>query len=95
MINYYLNVYYAVILAWSLRYFFASMSPQLPWATCGNGWNTEHCFVFGSDSNVTSGAMAAVNSSFLNASQTTAINSTKRISSVLEYWKYEMILINL
>lgn len=47
VINYNLNVYYAVILAWALRYFFASMAPELPWVSCGNEWNTNSCVVYG------------------------------------------------
>ncbi|XP_004226498.3 sodium- and chloride-dependent taurine transporter-like [Ciona intestinalis] len=59
IINYYFNVYYAVILAWALRYFFASMSAELPWSTCGNPWNTEQCFVFGrNNSNLTYGNLS-------------------------------------
>ncbi|ODM94070.1 Sodium- and chloride-dependent taurine transporter, partial [Orchesella cincta] len=39
-----LNVYYIVILAWAVHFFFASFTTQLPWATCGNYWNTQNCF---------------------------------------------------
>lgn len=53
IINFHLNTYYAVILAWSARYFFASMSSELPWATCANPFNTKHCFVFGTETNET------------------------------------------
>nr|XP_002127765.1 sodium- and chloride-dependent taurine transporter [Ciona intestinalis]XP_026694251.1 sodium- and chloride-dependent taurine transporter [Ciona intestinalis]XP_026694252.1 sodium- and chloride-dependent taurine transporter [Ciona intestinalis]XP_026694253.1 sodium- and chloride-dependent taurine transporter [Ciona intestinalis] len=71
IINYHLNVYYAVILAWALRYFFASMSSELPWSTCGNEWNTQNCFVFGTNStNVSS-----------------SLNVSMRVSSVREYWE--------
>uniref|UniRef100_H2YII6 Transporter n=1 Tax=Ciona savignyi TaxID=51511 RepID=H2YII6_CIOSA len=73
MINYYINVYYAVILAWALRYFFASMASELPWSTCGNSWNTRNCFIFGALSNA---------SDVINAT-----NSSLRISSVREYWE--------
>ncbi|XP_038054203.1 sodium- and chloride-dependent creatine transporter 1-like isoform X2 [Patiria miniata] len=37
------NQYYIVILAWALYYFFKSMTLELPWATCGNTWNTDQC----------------------------------------------------
>ena len=37
-------LYYNVIIAWSLYYFFASMTNQLPWTDCDNWWNTELCF---------------------------------------------------
>ena len=37
MVTYY-NIYYCVIVAWSLYYFVASFVaiPDLPWNTCGN-----------------------------------------------------------
>ena len=37
------NVYYQVILAWSLRYLYDSFSFDLPWKYCSNQWNTECC----------------------------------------------------
>ena len=38
------SLYYNVILAWTLYYLARSFSPTLPWASCGNAWNTERCF---------------------------------------------------
>ena len=37
------NVYYEVILAWTLRYLYDSFSINLPWKSCLNNWNTECC----------------------------------------------------
>uniref|UniRef100_A0AAQ5ZXJ9 Solute carrier family 6 member 11a n=1 Tax=Amphiprion ocellaris TaxID=80972 RepID=A0AAQ5ZXJ9_AMPOC len=34
---------YIVILAWAFFYLFSSFSAELPWATCGNYWNTDSC----------------------------------------------------
>jgi len=36
-------VYYNVIVAWTLYYLFMSFRAVLPWATCGNWWNTDKC----------------------------------------------------
>lgn len=38
-----MNVYYIVILAWAIFYFFMSMRAKLPWSTCDNLWNTITC----------------------------------------------------
>lgn len=40
-----LDVYYCVIVAWTLFYLIATFSslPGLPWETCGNWWNSELC----------------------------------------------------
>ena len=39
-----IGLYYNVIIAWSIYYFFASMTSELPWTFCDNGWNTAQCF---------------------------------------------------
>lgn len=36
-------VYYNVIVAWTIYYLFMSFRAVLPWATCGNWWNTDNC----------------------------------------------------
>ncbi|XP_047598540.1 sodium- and chloride-dependent betaine transporter isoform X2 [Lutra lutra] len=46
VIESYLNIYYIVILAWALFYLFSSFTSELPWTTCTNSWNTEHCMDF-------------------------------------------------
>uniref|UniRef100_A0A8I3WY59 Transporter n=1 Tax=Callithrix jacchus TaxID=9483 RepID=A0A8I3WY59_CALJA len=46
VIESYLNVYYIIILAWALFYLFSSFTSELPWTTCSNFWNTEHCMDF-------------------------------------------------
>ncbi|GAB1860645.1 Transporter [Camponotus japonicus] len=38
-----MNVYYIVILAWAIFYFFMSMRRELPWGSCNNYWNTKNC----------------------------------------------------
>uniref|UniRef100_A0A8C6HRT0 Transporter n=1 Tax=Mus spicilegus TaxID=10103 RepID=A0A8C6HRT0_MUSSI len=46
VIESYLNIYYIIILAWALFYLFSSFTWELPWTTCTNSWNTEHCVDF-------------------------------------------------
>lgn len=43
LICFWCNLYYIVVLAWALFYFFCSFSSKLPWSHCGNPWNTETC----------------------------------------------------
>ncbi|CAF2974178.1 unnamed protein product [Rotaria socialis] len=37
------TIYYNVIIAWCLFYFFASFRRTLPWSGCDNWWNTPSC----------------------------------------------------
>jgi len=39
VISIYTGVYYNVIIAWSLRYLFASFTGELPWAGCKHDFN--------------------------------------------------------
>lgn len=41
--------YYNTIISWALFYLFSSLSTQLPWASCGNEWNTNSCIVLAPD----------------------------------------------
>ena len=43
LIAFYVDFYYNVIIAWSLRFFFASFTTDLPWTSCNNAWNTPDC----------------------------------------------------
>ncbi|XP_065199534.1 sodium-dependent dopamine transporter [Planococcus citri] len=43
LIAFYVDFYYNVIIAWALRFFFASFTDLLPWTTCNNPWNTPFC----------------------------------------------------
>lgn len=38
-----MNVYYIVILAWAIFYFFMSLRADVPWRTCDNPWNSVNC----------------------------------------------------
>ncbi|KAJ8955460.1 hypothetical protein NQ318_003560 [Aromia moschata] len=38
-----MNIYYIVILAWAIFYFFMSLRSDVPWRTCSNYWNTIYC----------------------------------------------------
>lgn len=43
VIVFFCNTYYIMVLAWGLYYLVHSFTNNLPWATCGNSWNTPEC----------------------------------------------------
>ncbi|XP_034556688.1 sodium- and chloride-dependent GABA transporter 2-like [Notolabrus celidotus] len=42
---------YIIILSWALLFLVFSFSPQLPWASCNNYWNTDNCVDFSAHNN--------------------------------------------
>ncbi|XP_067951409.1 sodium- and chloride-dependent betaine transporter-like [Watersipora subatra] len=47
MVSTYWGMYYNVIIMWTLYYLYYSFSKVLPWADCGNEWNTPECLPLG------------------------------------------------
>lgn len=81
MVTYY-NIYYCVIVAWSLYYFVASFVaiPDLPWNTCDGYWNTDDCWMPIEDENGT----------VLNP----LANGTNSTAPVEEFWDHRVLQIN-
>ncbi|XP_067906761.1 sodium- and chloride-dependent GABA transporter 2-like isoform X3 [Heterodontus francisci] len=46
LINVYQIIYYILILSWATFYLFNCFSAELPWARCGQEWNTDNCMQF-------------------------------------------------
>jgi len=43
ILSLYIGTYYNIILSWAFFYIFSSFTSSLPWASCGNWWNSEAC----------------------------------------------------
>ena len=43
VMSFWVNVHFAVILAWAAYYLWASFAPVLPWTQCGAEWATNSC----------------------------------------------------
>ncbi|XP_041836326.1 sodium- and chloride-dependent GABA transporter 2-like [Melanotaenia boesemani] len=78
MIIFYGNISYVVILAWAFLYFFSSFSGVLPWSTCNNTWNTDHCM--------------EINNYNATANWTSPLNASS--SSVIEFWQRRVLNIS-
>ncbi|ROT67869.1 sodium- and chloride-dependent GABA transporter 2 [Penaeus vannamei] len=72
-----LNVYYIVIIAWAFYYFIYSFQAELPWASCGNWWNTDCC-------------VSAGNHTIIE--EIKALNKTPK-DSVVEFWDRRVLQI--
>jgi hypothetical protein len=84
-------LYYNVIIAWALFYFVLSFRSRLLWSDCGYSWNTDRCFVPGSDKNAyrENGTIwNCTNAQFANISTygCTVINTTGRVTATEEFY---------
>lgn len=79
-----LNVYYIIILAWALLYLFFSFRSSLPWASCGNAWNSPNCVSI--VRNKTAGFYSAIHQS--NQS------SANRYDSTVEFWENRILQVS-
>ncbi|XP_023236812.1 sodium- and chloride-dependent betaine transporter-like isoform X1 [Centruroides sculpturatus] len=92
IICFFLNIYYIVILSWGLLYLFYSFTDVLPWSTCGNHWNTEHCLRVEETRNITD---ANFTDMAVNITVTTVESSTNRkVDAVAEFWERKVLQIS-
>ncbi|KAM4588384.1 sodium- and chloride-dependent GABA transporter 2-like [Odontesthes bonariensis] len=80
LIVFYASVSYIVVLAWAFFYFFSSFSGELPWTTCNNTWNTDHCVV--------------INYHNATADTSSTVNASSSSSSVIEFWHRRVLNIS-
>lgn len=78
LIMFYSCMCYIIILAWALFYLYFSFSSQLPWASCSNTWNSDHCMDFSNRNLTTNGTQQPNNSS----------------SAATEFWERRVLLIS-
>lgn len=101
------NVYYEIILAWSLRYLFDSFTTDLPWKYCSNSWNSPCCserLLQGSvpDSNEKSQSLKPSNIIYSNITKNKPLvisqnvtlvvtNCSKLVDPITEYWERNVL----
>uniref|UniRef100_UPI00398EB495 sodium- and chloride-dependent creatine transporter 1-like isoform X3 n=1 Tax=Pristiophorus japonicus TaxID=55135 RepID=UPI00398EB495 len=89
VIVFFCNTYYIMVLAWGLYYLIHSFTNNLPWATCGNSWNTPECTeVFWHDQ-CHNGTV--VNSTRFNIS---CDELADKRSPIIEFWERKVLRIS-
>ncbi|XP_064157998.1 sodium- and chloride-dependent GABA transporter 2-like isoform X1 [Anguilla rostrata] len=78
LILFYACMCYINILAWALFYLYFSFSSQLPWASCSNTWNSDHCVDFSNRNLTTNWTQQPNNSS----------------SAATEFWEKRVLAIS-
>ncbi|XP_006824369.1 sodium- and chloride-dependent GABA transporter 1-like [Saccoglossus kowalevskii] len=92
-----LDIYYIIIIAWTLYYLFASFASKLPWETCSHPWNTIYCVSVLTNQSTHSAAEQIVSDngtyqiaatlSSVNATTEFYINESLKVSPVEEFWR--------
>jgi len=104
----FLDIYYSVIIAWTLFYLFMGFSDLqngVPWQSCDGWWNTKNCF-HKSEKNATVEAMSKEVHDAINATvngtlirhKREYINKTaldRQYSPVEEYWERRVLQMNM
>jgi len=83
---FFLDIYYCVIIAWTLFYLISSFTaiPSLPWDTCDGYWNSEFCFRPSDNQTANHEAIAAHNTTTFHGH-----NVTK--TPVEEFWERRVL----
>ncbi|XP_059505661.1 sodium- and chloride-dependent creatine transporter 1-like isoform X2 [Stegostoma tigrinum] len=89
VIVFFCNTYYIMVLAWGLYYLIHSFTNNLPWATCGNSWNTPECTEVFRHDQCYNGTI--VNSTAFNVSCDELVD--KR-SPIIEFWERKVLRIS-
>ncbi|XP_074640098.1 sodium- and chloride-dependent creatine transporter 1-like [Tubulanus polymorphus] len=83
----FMNVYYIVILTWSVYYCVFAFNSVLPWSNCDNYWNTDAC----------SHRIVALNCSMTDGSVNSTCELQKNITGVdpvVEFWEKRFLQIS-
>lgn len=86
---FWLNIYYIVVLAWAMYYFYQSISSDVPWRGCQNEWNSPRCR---SEYDLADEERRCYVERGISDS-TCKVNTTIFTSPVKEYWEYAQTML--
>ncbi|XP_052714297.1 sodium- and chloride-dependent betaine transporter-like isoform X1 [Crassostrea angulata] len=101
-ISFIMTWYYNLVMSWVIYYFVHAFFPKIPWSTCDNWWNTDHCIVSHKDRLTLNKTADGVNQSFagLLANEstisykynTTYVNrSLTYNTAAYEFWEFNVL----
>ncbi|XP_020648737.3 sodium- and chloride-dependent creatine transporter 1 [Pogona vitticeps] len=82
VIVFYCNTYYIMVLAWGFYYLVKSFTATLPWATCGNPWNSLECVEIFRHEDCANGTAAG---------NLTCDELSDKRSPVIEFWENKVL----
>ncbi|XP_054859338.1 sodium- and chloride-dependent creatine transporter 1 isoform X2 [Eublepharis macularius] len=82
VIVFFCNTYYIMVLAWGFYYLVKSFAATLPWATCGNPWNSPECMEIFRHEDCANGT---------GAGNLTCNELSDKRSPVIEFWENEVL----
>ncbi|XP_015272723.1 PREDICTED: sodium- and chloride-dependent creatine transporter 1 [Gekko japonicus] len=82
VIVFFCNTYYIMVLAWGFYYLVKSFSATLPWATCGNPWNSHECVEIFRHGDCANGT---------GTGNLTCDELSDKRSPVIEFWENEVL----
>uniref|UniRef100_A0A8C5RGW8 Transporter n=1 Tax=Laticauda laticaudata TaxID=8630 RepID=A0A8C5RGW8_LATLA len=85
VIVFYCNTYYIMVLAWGFYYLVKSFTATLPWATCGNPWNSPDCVEIFRHEDCANGTAS---------SNLTCDELSDKQSPVIEFWENKVLNIS-
>ncbi|XP_015432253.1 PREDICTED: LOW QUALITY PROTEIN: sodium- and chloride-dependent GABA transporter 1-like [Dufourea novaeangliae] len=85
-IVFFLDVYYCIIIAWTLFYLISTFVniPGVPWNGCGNWWNSDKCY----DASNSTDHLHDVNANSTNSISNSTLHHT---TPVEEYWERRVL----
>jgi len=87
---FFLDIYYCVIIAWTIFYMIATFTaiPDLPWDTCDGWWNTKYCYRASDNMTENDAAIA-------NHTKILSHGENKTTTPVEEFWENRVLQQNL
>ena len=86
------TIYYNIVITWTLYYLCKSMTSTLPWANCGNWWNTQSCSTADTNafSTIANLTYNLANGTLLSVGRNTtdgAFVNSKPVTAAEEFWQ--------